>query len=60
MGFLLRCALRRVSLEQALQHLSWRCGCTVRHVKIDSARAAVDVDSVADRDLAQRILLGQA
>lgn len=58
-GFLLRCALRRVSLEDALQQLSRRCGCKVKHVLVNSARAAVDVDSVADRDLAQSILLGE-
>lgn len=58
-GFLLRCAVRQVSLEQALQHLSLRCGCAVRHVRIETARAAVDVDTVADRDLAQSILAAE-
>jgi molybdopterin-guanine dinucleotide biosynthesis protein A len=58
-GFLLRCALGRVSLQQALQQLSDRCACKVSYVLVNSARAAVDVDSVADRDLAQHILLEQ-
>jgi len=61
-GFLLRCAMGRVSLQQALQQLSDRCACKVSHVLINEARAAVDVDTVADRDLAQSVLLqhGQA
>ncbi len=59
LGFLLRCALRRVSLQQALQQLSGRCGCKVSYVLINEARAAVDVDTVADRDLAQSVLLQQ-
>jgi GTP:adenosylcobinamide-phosphate guanylyltransferase len=61
-GFLLRCALGRVSLQQALQQLSARCGCTVSCVVVNEARAAVDVDTVADRDLAESVLLqkGQA
>jgi hypothetical protein len=51
-----------VSLQQALQQLSDRCACTVTYVLINEARAAVDVDTVADRDLAQTVLLqlGQA
>jgi molybdopterin-guanine dinucleotide biosynthesis protein A len=56
-GFLLRCALGRVSLQQALQQLSDRCGCKASHVLVMEARAAVDVDTLADRDLAQSVLL---
>jgi len=59
LGFLLRSALRRVTLEQTMQQLSERCGCRVSCVPVNSARAAVDVDSVADRDLAQSILRGE-
>jgi GTP:adenosylcobinamide-phosphate guanylyltransferase len=58
-GFLLRCALRTVSLQQALDELSRRCACRASYVLINSARAAVDVDTVADRDLAESILTGQ-
>jgi len=56
-GFLLRCALGRVSLQRALQQLSDRCECKVSYVLVNEARAAVDVDTVADRDLAQAVLL---
>ena len=55
-GFLLRFLARQVSLADALKRLSALSGCTVASVKINSARAAVDVDSLADRDLAERIL----
>ena len=54
--FLLRFLLHRVSLHQALHRLSVLSGCRVSCVLLDSARAAVDVDSVADRDLADQIL----
>jgi GTP:adenosylcobinamide-phosphate guanylyltransferase len=54
--FLARYLLRRVTLAQALARLSAVSGCRVTHVLVDAARAAVDVDSLADRDLAERIL----
>jgi molybdopterin-guanine dinucleotide biosynthesis protein A len=57
--FLLRAALRKVSLQQTFEQLSKRSGCRVAYVLVNSARAAVDVDSVADRDLAQSILLNE-
>jgi GTP:adenosylcobinamide-phosphate guanylyltransferase len=55
-GFLLRYLLRRVSLQEAFRRLSVISGCQVSYVLIDSPRAAVDVDSLADRDLAEEIL----
>ena len=54
--FLLRFLARQVSLADALKRLSRLSGCTVAAVEVDSAQAAVDVDSLADRDLAERIL----
>ncbi len=54
--FLLRYLLRRISLGEAFQQLSSISGCQVSYVMIDTPRAAVDVDSVADRDLAEEIL----
>jgi CTP:molybdopterin cytidylyltransferase MocA len=53
---LLRYLLRRSTLEEALDLLSERAGCRVRHVLLDDPRAAVDVDSLADQRLAERIL----
>lgn len=57
--FLLRYLARQVSLADALKRLSGLCGCTVTCVQIDSPRAAVDVDTLADRDLADRIIRSQ-
>lgn len=59
-GFLLRYLLRRVRLAEALQRLSRVTGCRVNHVLVDDPRSAVDVDSPADRDLAERLLRGAA
>jgi molybdopterin-guanine dinucleotide biosynthesis protein A len=56
-GLLLRYLCGRLSLEKALQSLSRAMGCRIGYVRIEEARAAVDVDSVADRDLAEKILL---
>jgi molybdopterin-guanine dinucleotide biosynthesis protein A len=53
---LLKYALRRLSLQDALDTLSEAMGCRVSHVLIDNPRAAIDVDSIADRDLAVKIL----
>lgn len=55
-GMLLRYLLGRLTLEGALDSLSKAMGCRVGFVLIDKPRAAVDVDSVADRDLAVKIL----
>ena len=54
---LLRYLFRRNSLEEALDLLSRKAGCRVGHVLLDDPRAAVDVDSVADQRLAERILI---
>ena len=51
--------LRRLSLEDALGGLSKAAGCRIGHVKVGFARAAVDVDSVADQNLAEKILTGE-
>lgn len=56
-GMLLKYLFRRLSLEGALESLSHAMGCRVGYVLIENPRAAVDVDSVADRDLAVKILL---
>jgi molybdopterin-guanine dinucleotide biosynthesis protein A len=57
-GMLVKYLLGSLSLESALGTLSRAMGCRVGYVLIDNPRAAIDVDSVADRDLAQKILLG--
>jgi len=49
--------LGRLTLESALDSLSRAMGCKVGYVLIENPRAAVDVDSVADRDLAEKLLL---
>jgi len=54
--FLLKYALGRLTLTAALGTLSARAGCRVGAVRLDEARAAVDVDSVADWQLAQSIV----
>lgn len=53
---LLRYSTGRLTLEAALGLLSRRAGCRVGFVRIEDARIAVDVDTVADRDLATSIL----
>jgi hypothetical protein len=55
LGFLLRFVSRSVSLSDALATLSARAGCRIAHVVVDSARAAVDVDSSADLALAEEV-----
>lgn len=62
LGFraLVQYLLRRATLEQAMARLSAVCGCRVQAVIVADARAAVDVDSAADRDLAERILRTEA
>jgi len=56
---LLRYLFRRVTVEDALSGLSKAAGCRIGHVRLDIARAAVDVDSVADQKLAEEILLSE-
>ena len=53
---LLRYLFRRLTVEDALRALSTAAGCRIGHVKVNFARAAVDVDSVADQKLAEKIL----
>jgi molybdopterin-guanine dinucleotide biosynthesis protein A len=55
-GMLLRYLVGSLTLDDALQRLSSAMGCRVACVRMNDPRAAVDVDSVADRDLAVRIL----
>jgi len=55
---LLRYLFRRLTLEDALHSLSAAAGCRIGYVEIDFARAAVDVDSVADQQLAEKIMSG--
>jgi len=52
--------LRRLSLEDALRGLSAAAGCRIGHVKVNFARAAVDVDSIEDQQLAERVLSEEA
>ena len=59
MGLLLRYLFGRLSLDKALESLSSIMGCRAGYVLIEVPRAAVDVDSVADRDLAVKILQGE-
>ncbi len=46
----------RLSRDQGAAVLSARAGCRVRWVDVAAARAAVDVDSLADLTLAERVL----
>lgn len=55
-GNLLRYAFGRLPLADALLLLSEKAGCRIGHVQLDEPRAAVDVDSVADQRLAEKIL----
>jgi GTP:adenosylcobinamide-phosphate guanylyltransferase len=55
-GLLLRYLFGRLTLGSALKSGSKAMGCRVGYVQIDNPRAAVDVDSVADWDLAVKIL----
>lgn len=57
-GLLLKYILGRLSLQDALDALSSAMGCRVGYLVIDNPRAAVDVDSVADLELAVKILQG--
>lgn len=57
---LIRYLFRRLSLDAALQSLSGLAGCRVGFIQLDYARAAVDVDSVEDQQLAERILSSAA
>lgn len=56
LGLLLKYVLGRLSLSDAIEALSRAMGCRLGYVLIDNPRVAVDVDSVADRDLAVQLL----
>ena len=53
---LLQYLFRRLTLEDAMRSLSAASGCRIGYVEVNFARAAVDVDSVEDQRLAERIL----
>jgi CTP:molybdopterin cytidylyltransferase MocA len=53
---LLRFLLGRLSLDDALRHLSKRIGATIRAVELPFSEAAIDVDKPADLELAEAIL----
>ncbi|MCB1684711.1 MAG: nucleotidyltransferase family protein [Pseudomonadales bacterium] len=55
-GTLLSYLLGRLHIETALLRIGDLAGCRIEHVEILNPRAAVDVDSVADHALAERIL----
>jgi GTP:adenosylcobinamide-phosphate guanylyltransferase len=55
-GLILKFFLGRLTLDSVLEALSRAMGCKVACVVIEDPRVAVDVDSVADRDLAEKIL----
>ena len=57
---LLRFLLGRLSLDDALRHLSKAAGATVRAVELPFAEAAIDVDKPADLELAESILRQRA
>ena len=59
LSMLLRYLLGRLTLDSVVDSLSRVMGCRVGCVLIDEPRVAVDVDSVADRDLAERVLLAE-
>jgi molybdopterin-guanine dinucleotide biosynthesis protein A len=60
LGMLFRYLTGRLTLDSVLVSLSRVMGCRVGCILIDQPRVAVDVDSVADRDLAEKVLLNDA
>ena len=56
---LLRYLFRRMTIEDAMRSFSKAAGCQIGHVKVNFARAAVDVDSIADQQLAEKIMSGE-
>lgn len=57
---LLRYLTRTLSLADALAAISRRAGCTLGWVAISEPRAAVDIDSLADWELARELLAREA
>jgi GTP:adenosylcobinamide-phosphate guanylyltransferase len=58
--FLLKYLSGRLTLDEALTTLSARAGCQVGAVRLEDPRAAVDVDTVEDWQLAERIVQGSS
>lgn len=56
LGALLLYLFRRLTLDAALRALSKAAGCRIGYVEMAFARAAVDVDSIEDQQLAEQIL----
>lgn len=56
---MIRYLVRQLSLREALNALSKAADCQVDSVIVNHARAAVDVDSVDDQALAEKILLAE-
>ena len=56
LGTLVAYVTGRLHLRTALDRLGDLAGCRIGYVEVPAARAAVDVDSVADHALAERIL----
>ena len=58
LGFrlLMRYVLGLLKVQQALDAIGRRAGCTIGFVDVTDPQAAVDVDSVADHTLAERLL----
>jgi GTP:adenosylcobinamide-phosphate guanylyltransferase len=56
----LRYLTGRLTLEEALQRVSWRLGLDAGVVRLEDPTAAVDVDSVADWELACRLAAERA
>jgi len=53
---LLRYLLRRLTPDETFEVLSNAAGCSIGYVQLEHARAAIDIDSVADQALADKIL----
>jgi len=53
---MLRYVTGRLSLAQVFENLSRQSGCRVGYVRVNHARAAIDVDSKADWELADALL----
>jgi molybdopterin-guanine dinucleotide biosynthesis protein A len=53
---LVRYLLRRLTLEDVMRAFSTTAGCKIGHVQVNFARAAVDVDSIEDQQLAEKIM----
>jgi CTP:molybdopterin cytidylyltransferase MocA len=51
--------LGRLSLEEAMRHVTTVIGCRVHAVPLPFAEAAIDVDKVADLELVERILAAE-